>query len=385
MSLYRSLFSRSTFVKHLSSSLVRFTFVFACSVAVTFMTSQVAAQSLDDEAHVVPRQAEKPAEQPAAAAPEPSAAGDPAAVRRQPTPTAQPPKPPSKSNSAADLLRVGAPLVMTNVDLVLVPVMIVNPLNQLVTGFQRDNFRVYEGEQEQAIRYFSSEDAPASLSVIFDVSVSMSDKIEKAREAAIDFFRISNPQDEFSLITFSDRPHLLVDFGEPIEDIERKLDYVTPKGRTALLDAIYLGMEKMRRARHFRKALLIISDGADNTSRFSAREIKELVMESDVQIYAINILPGFFKTVEELRGKRLLRQLAEATGGRAFTVSKVSELPAVAAQIGRELRNQYVLGYRLPQPVRDGKWRKIKVSVVPPEGSRQLRVYAKTGYYGPGE
>jgi Ca-activated chloride channel family protein len=307
-------------------------------------------------------------------------------IPRQPATPKSPPEAPPENNAAGDLrLKVGSAPFMTNVDLILVPVMIINPLNQLVTGLQKENFRLYEGDQEQVIRYFSSEDAPLSLGVIFDTSSSMTTKIDKAREAVIDFFRIANPQDEYSLITFSDRPHSLVDFGEPIESVEEKLDYTIAKGRTALLDAIYLGMTKMRRARHFRKALLIISDGADNSSRFSTREIKELVMESDVQVYAISITPSFFKTVEEMRGKRLLRQLAEATGGRAFGVSKVSELPTVAEQIGMELRNQYVLGYRLPKSERDGKWRKIKVSFTPPEGLQHMRVYSKTGYYGPGQ
>jgi Ca-activated chloride channel family protein len=326
---------------------------------VNLFSPKVRAQTLDD-VHVVPRQTPAPTEQPEVAPAEPRIADD---LR----------------------VRLNAPAFMKNVELVLVPVMITNPMNQLVTGFQKENFRVYEGDQEQAIRYFSSEDAPLSLGVIFDISESMTSKMDKAREAVIDFFKIANPQDEFCLVTFSDRPHSLVEFGEPIEAIERKLDYAAPKGRTALLDAIYMGMAKMQHARHFRKALLIISDGADNTSRFSAREIKDLVMESDVQIYAISISASFFKTVEELRGKRLLRQLAESTGGRAFAVNRIKELPAIAAQVGMELRSQYVLGYPLPKSVRNGKWHKIKVTLDAPEGSPRLRVYAKTGYYGPGQ
>ena len=326
-------------------------------ISATLISLPLPAQSIDD-VQLVPRPAPAKREQ-APTLPEPSVAGM--------------------------QLKVSAPAFIENVELVLVPVMVTNPMNQLVTGFKRENFKVYEGDQEQPIRYFSSEDAPLSLGVIFDVSASMVNKIEQAREAAIDFFRIANPQDEYCLVTFSDRPHALVDFGEPIEDIEHKLDYVAPKGRTALLDAIYMAMAKMGHARHFRKALLIISDGADNTSRFSTREIKELVMESDVQVYAISIASSFFKTIDEVRGQRLLRQLTESTGGRAFTVNKVKELPAVAAQISLELRSQYLLGYRRPKTLRDGKWRKIKVSFVPPEGSPQLRVYSKAGYYGPGQ
>ncbi len=377
MSLHRSpTLGRSGLVEHLSRAFIYILFVLACLAAMTFLASQLQAQA-EDEVHVVPRQGPAPTEQ----------TGEIHAIPRQrTTPTDQPETPPLSQPNVTAKLRLAAskPSFIKNVDLVLVPVMIVNPMNQLVTGFQKKNFRVYEGDQEQAIRYFSSEDAPLSLGVIFDVSTSMTNKIDQAREAAINFFRIANPQDEFCLVTFSDKPHALVDFGEPIEDIERKLDYTIPKGRTALFDALYMGMSKMRGARHFRKALLIISDGADNTSRFSAREIKDFVMESDIQIYAISISTSFFKTLEEVRGRRLLRQLAELTGGRAFSVNDTKELPAVAAQIGMELRNQYLLGYRLPRTVRDGKWRKIKVNLVPPQGSR-LRVYAKQGYYGPEE
>jgi Ca-activated chloride channel homolog len=264
-------------------------------------------------------------------------------------------------------------------------VTITNPMNQAVTGLERENFRVYEGEQEQAIRYFSSEDAPLSLGVIFDVSESMADKIDKAREAVMGFLRAANPQDEFCLVTFSDRPHWLVDFGESLESIAHKLDYAVPKGRTALLDAIYMGMSEVRRASHVRKALLIISDGGDNRSRFKSGEIKNLAMEADVQIYSIGIFNSVFKTLEEERGQRLLSQLADVTGGRAFTVRKINELPEIAAQIAMELRNQYVLGYRPSSSVRDGKWHRIKVKLIPPQGSPRLRVSAKTGYYAPGQ
>lgn len=357
MSLHRPTARRSGLSEFLSGAFFYILFVLACPATITLMALQLQAQT-EDEVHVTPRQ--------------------------RPTPTEQRETPSPSQPGAAAALRLAASKAsfIKNVDLVLVPVMITNPMNQLVTGFQRENFRVYEADQEQVIRYFSSEDAPLSLGVIFDVSTSMNNKIDKAREAAINFFRIANPQDEFCLVTFSDHPHALVDFGEPIEDIERKLDYAIPKGRTALFDALYMGMSKMRGARHFRKALLIISDGADNTSRFSASEIKDFVMESDIQIYAISISTSFFKTLEEVRGRRLLRQLSELTGGRAFTVNETSDLPAVATQIGMELRNQYLLGYRPPRTVGDGKWRKIRVNLVPSQGGR-LRIYAKKGYYGP--
>ena len=272
-----------------------------------------------------------------------------------------------------------------DVDLVLVPVTITDPLNRLVTGLDRENFQVYEGKEAQEIRHFSSEDAPVSLGVIFDMSGSMSSKIERAREAVIEFFKTANPQDEFFMITFADKPDEISDFTQSVEDIQGKLVYTIPKGRTALLDAIYLGISKMRQAKYPKRALLIISDGGDNHSRYTEGEIKNLVKEADVLIYAIGIYDHYFPTEEERLGPQLLSDITELTGGRSFTIDNPNDLADVATKIGIELRNQYVLGYRPKNPVRDGKWRKIKVKLRPPKGLPPLRVYAKTGYYAPSE
>ena len=272
-----------------------------------------------------------------------------------------------------------------NVDLVLVPVTITDPMNRLVTGLDKDNFAVFEGKQEQQIRTFSSEDAPVSLGVIFDMSGSMASKIERAREAVVEFFKTANPQDEFFMITFADRPEEVSDFTSSIEDIQGKLVYTVPKGRTALLDAIYLGVSKMRQAKYPKKALLIISDGGDNHSRYTEGEIKSTVKEADVLIYAIGIYDHYFPTEEERLGPALLSEVTELTGGRAFTIDNPNDLADVATKIGIELRNQYVLGYRPTNAAHDGKWRKIKVKLIPPKGLPPLRVYAKTGYYAPSE
>jgi Ca-activated chloride channel family protein len=272
-----------------------------------------------------------------------------------------------------------------DVDLVLVPVTITDPMNRLVTGLEKENFSVYEGDSPQEIRHFSSEDAPLSLGVIFDVSGSMSDKIDKSRDAVVEFFKTANPQDEFFMITFSDKPELLSDFTQSIEDIQSKLVYVLPKGRTALLDAIYMGMNRMKKAVHQKKALLIISDGGDNNSRYTDSEIKSMVKEADVQIYAIGIFDNSPRTEEEKTGPILLSDITDVTGGRTFAIDNVNELADVASKIGIELRNQYVLGYRPKNKNRDGKWHKIKVKLSPPKGLPPLHVYAKTGYYAPSQ
>ncbi len=273
----------------------------------------------------------------------------------------------------------------STVELVLVPVTITDPMNRLVTGLDKENFTVFEGKSQQEIKSFSSEDAPVSLGVIFDMSGSMSSKIERAREAVVEFFKTANPQDEFFMITFADKPEEVSDFTSSIEDIQGKLVYTVPKGRTALLDAIYLGVNKMRKAKYPKKAMLIISDGGDNHSRYTEGEIKSMVKEADVLIYAVGIYDHYFPTEEEKLGPALLSDITELTGGRAFTIDNPNDLSDVATKIGIELRNQYVLGYRPTNPIKDGKWRKIKVKLLPPKGLPPLRVYAKTGYYAPAE
>ncbi len=272
-----------------------------------------------------------------------------------------------------------------DVDLVLIPATITDPMNRLVTGLDRDNFELFENGHKQEIRHFSSEDAPISLGVIFDMSGSMSNKIDKAREAVVEFFRTANPQDEFFLIAFSEKPELLSDFTSSVEDIQAKLVTTIPKGRTALLDAIYLGLNKMRQAHNQKKALLIISDGGDNHSRYTEGEIKSLVKEADVQVYAIGIFDSTPRTEEERLGPTMLGTITDVTGGRTFTIDNPNELADVATKIGIELRNQYVLGYRPNNPVHDGKWRKVRVKLNPPKGLPPLHEYAKTGYYAPTE
>ena len=280
-----------------------------------------------------------------------------------------------------DTVRAHAPLVKSKVDLVLVPVTVTDPMNRLVTGLDKENFEVFEGKDRQEVRHFSSEDAPISLGVIFDMSGSMNSKIERAREAVIEFFKTANPQDEFFLVAFADKPQEISDFTNSIDDLQGKLIYTVPKGRTALLDAIYLGISKMRQAKFPKKSLLIISDGGDNHSRYTEGEIKTLVKEADVMVYSIGIYDHYFQTEEERLGPQLLGEVSELSGGRSFTIDNPNDLADVATKIGIELRNQYVLGYRPKNPGHDGKWHKIKVKLLPPKGLPPLHVYAKTGYY----
>ena len=273
-----------------------------------------------------------------------------------------------------------------DVDLAVVNVTVTDPYNRLVTGLDPDNFRIFEDNVEQEVVTFSSEDVPISIGVIFDFSGSMANKVGKAREAALQFFKTANPQDEFFLVSFNERAELTSAFTNSVEDLQSRLMLTAPKGRTALLDAIYLGLSEMRGAHNAKRALLILSDGGDNHSRYNENDIKRLVREADTQLYAIGIFDplGYRnRTPEELNGPSLLSEITEMTGGRVFAVEKIDELPDIATKIGMELRNQYVLGYRPSNKAHDARWRKLKIKLRPPRGLPPLTVYSKTGYYAP--
>ncbi|PYU62913.1 MAG: VWA domain-containing protein [Acidobacteria bacterium] len=273
-----------------------------------------------------------------------------------------------------------------DVDLALINVTVTDPYNRLVTGLEPDNFRVFEDSIEQEVVTFSAEDVPISIGVIFDFSGSMANKVAKAREAAIQFFKTANPQDEFFLVSFNERAELTSSFTNSVEDLQSRMLLTAPKGRTALLDAIYLGLSQMRGGHNAKRALLILSDGGDNHSRYNESDIKRLVKEADTQLYAIGIFDplGYRnRSPEELSGPSLLSEVTEMTGGRVFAVEKLDELPDIASKIGMELRNQYVLGYRPSNKVHDARWRKLKIKLRAPKGLPPLSVFSKTGYYAP--
>jgi Ca-activated chloride channel homolog len=287
-----------------------------------------------------------------------------------------------QSRLTGGLSNRGLNTIRTNTELVLVPVTVTDPMNRIVVGLQQGNFQLYEGKQSQEIKNFSREDAPVSIGVILDVSGSMVTKIERAREAVLKLLEASNPQDEFFLITFADTPHLSQNFTQSIEDIQQHLLFARPKGSTALLDALYLGLNKMREAKYARKALLLISDGGDNHSLYSEKEVKARIKESDVLVYSVGVFDREFATREELLGPELLTEISEVTGARCYTLDSPNNLPIIAQHIGLELRNQYVLAYSPSNSSSDGKWRKIKVKLtLLPKKVPPLRVHARTGYY----
>ncbi len=296
------------------------------------------------------------------------------------------PKPP-QSAPEADNQRL-APNLRSDTNLVLIPVTVTTPLNQFVTGMEKENFRLFEDKVEQEIAYFASFDAPLSIGLVFDASGSMGNKLNKSRQAAAEFFKTANPEDEFFLVQFNDRPQLVMPFTRATEEIQNRLTFTQAKGRTALLDGIYMALQELRKGKNPRRALLLISDGGDNSSRYTESEVRTLLREADAQLYAMGVFEPVgsrSRTAEELAGPGLLSELASMTGGRHFPVENPNDLPDIAAKIGIELRNQYVLGYTSKNLSRDGKYRRVTVKLNQPRGLPPLKALYRQGYYAPSQ
>lgn len=288
---------------------------------------------------------------------------------------------PFKTLEAKSLPR---PDLRVDVPLVLIPAHVTTALGVSVTNLKAQNFHLFEDGVEQQITHFSSEDAPASVGVLLDTSGSMGDKIRKSAKAAAAFFKTANNEDEFFLIEFNDRPKLTAPFTRDSNEILKRIAHARTMGRTSLLDAIRLALDEMKDAQNARKAVLVLSDGGDNRSRYTESEIRSAMREADVQVYALGIFDPDDRpkrTPEERNGPRLLADLAEQSGGRHYRVRSLDDLPGLCERIGMELRDQYVLGYYSTNPVEDGKYRHVKVVVTPPEQMPALRARHREGYY----
>jgi Ca-activated chloride channel family protein len=278
----------------------------------------------------------------------------------------------------------GQSSIKVEVDLVLVNATVTDPSNRFVTGLEKDHFQLFEDKVEQKITQFSNEDIATSIGLLFDVSSSMGDKIGRAKDAAIAFLKTSNPEDEFFLLTFADKPSLDEEFTNDVADIQNRLAYKGAKGSTTLYDAVYLGLEKMKQGHNPKKAILVITDGEDTRSRYSLINVRNAVKESDVQIYAIGIVNSYYSDFSQGRsGRAVLEEMTEITGGKAYFPNSVYELEDICTKIAIELKNQYVLGYASTNPAKDGRWRKIKVKLNAPKGLPSLSVRSKTGYFAP--
>jgi len=285
----------------------------------------------------------------------------------------------------------------TNAQIVLVPIAVTDHNGKTVDGLGAKDFRIFEDHIAQQITSFTAEDAPASVGLVLDVSGSMRDSLQGAKAVAHSFLESANPEDEFLLLTVSTQPDAISNFTTDAATLEQSIAGASAGGMTALIDTVYLGLNGMRHAHQARRAILILSDGMDNYSRYSQSELMRAALEADVQIYAI-IVNGISggsasggapfrpsmagKPIDMARareGPNMLEEIAAKTGGLYFHVRSVGEAMEAAARAGRALRNQYVIGYQPSASSPSGKWREVRVKSNLPK----LRVYARSGYYAP--
>jgi Ca-activated chloride channel family protein len=273
--------------------------------------------------------------------------------------------------------------VITNTDLITFTVTVTDIYGRFVSGLGKSAFTIWDDKQPQEITYFSDDDSPVSVGILFDVSGSMSgDKVRRARDALAHFIQTSHDRDEYFLIGFNSRAQLLVDRTRDGNAVLDKLTFVQTKNNTALYDACYLGVERVQRGTHPKRALLLISDGQDNNSRYTFNELRRVLKESDVVLYGVGILGGSdVGSSLGMEGQGIMDELAGVSGGKAFYPRSAAEMDDIFEQIALELRHQYSIGYRPPNFVNDGKWHKIKIKVAPPRGLPRLFVRSKEGYY----
>jgi Ca-activated chloride channel family protein len=290
------------------------------------------------------------------------------------------PAPASPQDSAAG----AQPSFRADSNLVVIPVSVTDSLNRFVLGLRKEDFHLFDNGVEQTVAHFSGEDIPLSIGLAFDTSSSMSYKVTTSRDAASLFLKTLTPGDEAFLVEFNEKPDLTVGFTGRPQEIQGALQKVQVNGLTALLDAIKFSLGEMKKAKNPRKALVVVSDGGDNHSTYTAKQIEALVREADVEVYAMGVFDPLFSLAlrpEEVSGPRLLSEIATQTGGRAFAASMPGDLPSVAARIAIELRNQYVLGYYPKDQSRDGKYHTVEVKVAQPSGVPSLKTHWRQGYY----
>ncbi len=278
------------------------------------------------------------------------------------------------------------PTFRSESNLVVIPVSVTDNLNRFVLGLRKEDFHLFDDGVEQPVAHFSGEDVPLSIGLVFDISGSMDYKLKTSKQAAALFLKALNPDDEAFLVNFNEKVDLAVGFTSDSEQIRSVLEKTQPGGLTALLDAVNFSLTEMKKAKNPRKAILVVSDGGDNHSTYTAKQIESVVRAADVEIYVMGVfdpLASILLAPEEISGPRLLSEIATQTGGRAFAASMADDLPSVAARIAIELRNQYVLGYYPKNQAADGKYHNVEVKFTPPPGMPPLKAHWRQGYYAP--
>jgi Ca-activated chloride channel homolog len=290
-------------------------------------------------------------------------------------------KPRTKRNAQREL----ATSLRVHSSLVLIPLSVTDRLNRPVLGLTKTDFRLFDRNQEQQILHVSFEDAPLAVGLIFDSSASMVRKMTKARAAVTQFLKTANPEDEFFLVEFGTKARLVQGLTPDTADIQAGLSSTVAKGKTALFDAVAIGLKELKKSSKPRKALVLISDGGDNSSRFTHPEVRNLLRESDANLYALGVFESGADhlAAEQIEAPWVLEDLAEASGGRMYTVHNINNLPAMTERIGVELHNRYVLGYVPGNLTHDGKYHPVKVRVVAGDRGAPLHVESRAGYRAP--
>lgn len=282
----------------------------------------------------------------------------------------------------------------TDAQMVLVPITVTDRNGKTVNGLRAQDFTIFDDRHPQPIVSFAREDAPCSVGLVLDISGSMRYALSTGKNVAHAFFKTANPEDEFAMLTVSSLPDAVSGFTTDTEAFEQTIQSASPGGMTALIDTVYLALNRMREARHSRRALLIFSDGMDNNSRYSKGDLMRAALEADVQVYVILVdgLAGTSSSAAPFRpamiakpweqaaarqGPLMLEELSDKTGGLHFHIHSDSEATGAATKIGEALRNEYVIGYRAPSSTMTGKWHRIRIKTSVP----QVHVYARDGYY----
>lgn len=267
-------------------------------------------------------------------------------------------------------------------NLVLVPVTVEDELNRPITGLEKQNFRVYDDREQQTITSLTTEDAPIALGLVFDTSGSMTGVLPEGRRAVDTFLKLANTDDEFFLVEFNTSAHLTVPLTRDVGSVHAEVLLSRAGGSTALVDALYMGIHEMRKSTQTKKAIVVISDGGENNSRYTPEEVKDLVRESDVLIYSV--AEGGRFDPEAQYGLDLMNRIAEMTGAHSYDARRV-DLADIAQKIAIELRNRYVIGYTPHDEPHDGRYHRIDVKMAPPRGLGKLQAHWRTGYYAPSD
>ena len=280
--------------------------------------------------------------------------------------------------------------ISVDVQLVQLPVSVVDRDGQPVLGLEQTHFQVLEDRVPQQISLFKHEDVPVSVGLVIDNSGSMRNKRERVNSAALTFVRESNPEDETFIVNFDDSAYLEQDFTGSIGNLMDTLDNIDTRGETAFNDAVYLSIEHVEaEGRMDKKALLVITDGEDNKSSYTLDEVIEKLRDSNVTVYTIGLLEqndqrgGLFRKSPSKKAKKALEEIAEATGGEAFFPKTLDEVEELCRRVAHDLRNHYTIGYNPSNRNLDGTWRNVEVKVNAPRGFPKLSARTKPGYRAP--